>query len=265
MKLQLLLGTLVFTAATANAQLATINENFDTFVAGPAGPAAAWPQKNWNRVQNDTTGPWVYAAGTTNKTVQYYSFSSSNTAGYLISPQIVAPDGTKTVSFTAAITSGSASGATGTIEVGLVNSTSDMTSFTPIASVINLNPTNTQYSLPVPASSNQYIAFKIIGSAMHTAIQMDDVVYNNATLAVTENTKSNEEIRFAVNTNNTALEFVAKKDPKNIQIYSASGQKAAEGKLDRQSFDISTLHTGVYYTIIETAEGKTIKSKFIKK
>ncbi len=45
MKLKLLLGTLLLTAVTANAQLTSINENFDTFVAGPAGPAAAWPQK----------------------------------------------------------------------------------------------------------------------------------------------------------------------------------------------------------------------------
>ncbi|MCJ7935434.1 MAG: T9SS type A sorting domain-containing protein [Chryseobacterium sp.] len=265
MNLKLLLGTLVLTAAPAHAQLASINENFETFVTGPAGPAAAWPQKNWNRVQNATDGPWVYAAGTTNKYVQYYSFSAPNTAGYLITPQIVAPDGTKTISFTAAITSGSATGATGTIEVGLVSGTSDMASFTPIASIINLNPTNTPYSLTVPASSNQYIAFKIIGSAMHTAIQIDDVVYNNATLSVTDHIKSSDEIRFAVNSGNTALEFVTRKDPKNIQIYSASGQKAAEGKLNRQQFDISTLQTGVYYTIIETAEGKTIKSKFIKK
>ncbi|AYZ36565.1 T9SS C-terminal target domain-containing protein [Chryseobacterium indologenes] len=265
MKLKLLLGTLLLTAVTANAQLTSINENFDTFVAGPAGPAAAWPQKNWNRVQNATDGPWVYAAGGTNKTIQYYSFSSANTAGYLISPQIVAPDGTKTVSFTAALTSGSASGATGTLEVGLVNSTSDMSSFTPIGSVINLNPANTQYSLQVPASANQYIAFKMIGSAMHTAIQMDDVVYDSATLAVIEKTKSENEIRFAVNPSNTILEFITRKDPKKILVYSASGQKVSEGKLNGKQFDISHLQTGVYYLNIETADGKTVQSKFIKK
>ncbi len=39
----------------------------------------------------------------------------------------------------------------------------------------------------------------------------------------------------------------------------------AEGKLKGQTFDISALQTGVYYIIIETAEGSVVKSKFIKK
>ncbi|CAM3138146.1 hypothetical protein DRF59_19655 [Chryseobacterium flavum] len=265
MKLKLLLGSLMLTAVSANAQLASINETFQSFITGPAGPAAAWPQNNWNRVQDTTNGPWVYASGTTNKYVQYYSFSAPNTAGYLITPQIVAPDGTKTLAFTAAITSGSASGATGTIQVGLVNSITDMTSFTPVGNIINLTPENTQYTFTVPVSANQYIAFKITGSAMHTAIQIDDVLYNNSTLGVADQVKSENEVKFAVNADNTALEFVTQKDPKKIQIYSALGQKTTEGKLNRQQFDISTLQSGVYYTVIETAEGKTIKSKFIKK
>jgi hypothetical protein len=61
------------------------------------------------------------------------------------------------------------------------------------------------------------------------------------------------------------LEFVTKKELKKIEIYSAAGQKTAEGQLKGQRFDISGLQTGVYYMLVETAEGSVVKSKFIKK
>ncbi|WP_347219257.1 T9SS type A sorting domain-containing protein [Chryseobacterium sp.] len=263
MKLRLLLGTILFTAATANAQLATINEDFQTFTTGNT---AAWPQNNWSNIQNTTAGPWVYASGTTNKLIQYYSFSAANTAGYLITPQIVTPDGSKILNFKAALTTGSTSGATGTIEIGLVDNTTDMNTFTSIGSIINLTASNVQYSVPVPASSKQYIAFKIIGSNMHTAIQVDDVVYNTASsLGVKENTVSKDDVKFTVNADHTALVFVTKKQLKNIQIYSATGQKVAEGKPNGELFNINSLQTGIYYTSVETADGKITQSKFIKK
>ncbi|WET49446.1 T9SS type A sorting domain-containing protein [Chryseobacterium indologenes] len=263
MKLRLLLGTLLFTAVTANAQLATINEDFQTFTAGNT---AAWPQNNWSNIQNTTSGPWVYVAGTTNKLIQYYSFSAANTAGYLITPQIIAPDGSKTLTFNAALTTGSASGATGTIEVGLVDNPTDMGTFTSIGNIINLTAGNVQYSLPVPASSKQYIAFKIIGSNMHTAIQVDDVVYNTtSSLGVKEHGISKDDVKFTMNADHTSLVFITKKQIKNVQIYSASGQKVAEGKPNGGQFAINSLQEGVYYTSIETEEGTVIPSKFIKK
>lgn len=263
MKIRLLLGTLLFTAATANAQLATINEDFQTFTAGNT---ASWPQNNWSNIQNTTSGPWVYASGTTNKFIQYYSFSAANTAGYLITPQIIAPDGNKTLTFKAALTTGSASGATGTIEVGLVDNTTDMSTFTTIGNSINLTAGIVQYSVLVPASSKQYIAFKITGSNMHTAIQIDDVVYNSSSsLGIKENTTSRDDIRFSLNTDNTALLFFTKKQLRNIQIHSASGQMVAEGKPNGDSFSINKLQTGLYYISIETADGRIIPSKFIKK
>lgn len=264
MKLKLLLGSLVLSTISAQAQLATINENFDNFTIGTS---AAWPQNNWSRVQSGS-GPWVYADGTTDQHIQYYSFFTSNTAGYLISPQIVAPDGSKTLSFKAAITGGSAGGATGTVEVGLVDgiNSSEMPSFTPIGSVITLTSTDTVYSFTVPASSKQYIAFKITGSAQHTAIQLDDVVYASTTLGVSDQVKySDHDIRFALNAESTALQFVTRKEVKNISIYTANGQKAAEGKLNSQRFDVSQLQTGVYYILIEAIDGSVLKTKFIKK
>ncbi|MBB6369414.1 T9SS-dependent choice-of-anchor J family protein [Chryseobacterium shigense] len=264
MKLKLLLGTLMFTAFTANAQVATINENFDSFTTGTS---AAWPQNGWSKVVPPGAGPFIYADGTTDKHAQFYTLMSPNTAGYLISPQIVAPDGTKSLKFTYAMTTGSAGG--GTLEVGLISAatTAGTATFTSISPVYSLNSATEQtVTITVPASANQYIAFKFTGSVQHAALQVDDVIYNAAsTLAVSDHVKTKENVQFAVNSDNTALQFVYKKEPKNIQIYSAGAQKVSEGKVKGQQFNIAALQAGVYYIIIETAEGSVIKSKFIKK
>lgn len=264
MKLKLLLGTLMFTAFTANAQVATINEQFESF---NIGRFAAWPQNNWSNIQYLSTGPWVYADGSTNKFIYYYSFFSSNVAGYLISPQIVAPNGTKTLSFNAFTNGGPSTTEVATIQIGMVDGTTeaDMASFVPVGNLITLTSANTAYSVNIPTSSKQLIAFKMTGAASHVAISVDNVVYDGSSLAVNDISKSNNDFKFAVNSSNTSLEFVTKKEPKKIEIYSASGQKAAEGKLKGQTFDISGLQTGVYYMLVETAEGSTVKSKFIKK
>jgi hypothetical protein len=264
MKLKLLLGTLMFTAFTANAQVATINEDFESFTIGTG---AAWPQNGWSKVVPPGAGPFIYADGTTDKHAQFYTLMAPGTPGYLIAPQIVAPDGTKSLKFTYAMTTGSAG--TGTLEVGLISAatTAGTATFTSISPIYSLNSATGQtVTINVPASANQYIAFKFIGSVQHAALQVDNVIYNtSSTLAVSDNVKSKGEVQFAVNSDNTALQFISKKDPKNIQIYSAGAQKVAEGKLKGQEFDISTLHTGIYFMLVETAEGSVIKSKFIKK
>ncbi|MGG5210397.1 choice-of-anchor J domain-containing protein [Chryseobacterium sp. MIQD13] len=264
MKLKLLLGTLMFTAFTVNAQVAMINENFDSFTTGTG---AAWPQNGWSKVVPPGAGPFIYADGTTDKYAQFYTLMAPNTPGYLITPQIIAPDGTKSLKFTYSMTTGSAG--TGTLEVGLISAatTAGTAGFTSISPVYALNSATEQtVTINVPASANQYIAFKFTGAVQHAALQVDDVIYTAAsTLAVSDNVKSKEEVRFAVNPDHTALQFISKKEPKNIQIYSAGAQKVAEGKLKGQQFDISALQAGVYYILVETAEGLVIKSKFIKK
>lgn len=260
MKLKLLLGALVFTAISAHAQVPTINENFETFTTGIGN---SLPQNGWSAV---TAGQRLYPdVANGNKYLQGYTFFSPNVPFYAITPQIVAPDGTKSLSFKVALTTGS--GGPGSIQAGLVSSTSDVSGFTPLGAAVDITSTTIQtLSYTVPASSQQYIAFKFIGNVAHAAILIDDVVYNTAsTLGVADNRKSTDEVRFAVNADQTSLVFVTKKDPKNFRIYSASGQKVADGKLNRQLFDISGLQTGIYYTVAETADGNTIQSKFIKK
>ena len=266
MKLRLLLGTLMLTAMTANAQVATINENFNSFTAGNT----TFPQNGWTAILAANPMPFppaplMIVTGTTDKAVQAYSGNNTSAPSYLIAPQIIAPTGDKSLTFIAAKATGS--GGNGTLEVGLASSPTDMTTFVALGSPISLtSETNQNITVPVPSSASTYIVFKFTPTVAHTALQIDNVVYNTtASLAVSDHMKSADAVKFAVNSDNTALQFVTKKAPKNIQIYSALGQNVAEGKLNGQKFDISALQTGVYYITIETAEGSAVKSKFIKK
>lgn len=269
MKLKLLLGAFILTAISAKAQLPSINENFDAFTVNEGQESL--PQNGWTKVMpalDPSVAPvlTVEAPGAADKYIQAYSLTSPNTPFYLVSPQIVAPAGGQTISVTT-LRIGGVPGGKGSLEIGLVTSPTDMSTFTSLGEAIVMSTsTPVVTTLNVPASTKQYIAFKFSATSVHQALRMDNVVLTSAgSLGVSDAAKSKEDIKFAVTSDNTALQFVTRKDPKNIEIYSASGQKAAEGKLNGQRFNISELHTGVYYMLIETTEGSVIKSKFIKK
>ncbi|WP_415326508.1 T9SS type A sorting domain-containing protein [Chryseobacterium sp. MMS23-Vi53] len=267
MKLRLLIGTLMFSAITANAQVATLNETFNNFTAGNT----TFPQNGWSAVlPSGGTPPAMMIVfndtATSNQYIQSYSGSNVSTAQYLVSPQIVSPTGNKSISFKARKNSASAPVM---VQVGLASSPTDMTTFVGIGNPTMLTTDTFQtITVSVPSSSSSYLVFRTISgvAAPHTAVDIDDVKYDfTTTLAVSDAAKSKAEVQFVVNSDNTALQFITKKDPKNIQIYSAGAQKVAEGKLSDRSFDISALQTGVYYIVIETAEGSVVQSKFIKK
>lgn len=272
MKLGLLFGSLMLAAVSANAQVATINENFNNFTAGNT----TFPQGGWSAVVASATStpppvsPRMIVAAdandSNNKMVQSYAGNNGTAPSYLITPQIVAPAGDKTLSFQTMLVSPSPG--PGTIQIGMASSTTDMSTFVAVGNPITLSAVGTvqNISVNIPALALQYIVFRFTPSTSHVAVQIDNVVYNTSTsLAVSNQVKSKEEVKFAVNSENTALEFITKKDLKSIQVYSAGGRKVAAGKLSGKSFDITSLQTGVYYILIETAEGTTVKSKFFKK
>lgn len=275
MKLRLLFGTLMLTAITANAQVAIIDENFESAVVSTP--------PNYNNLVNG----WIKKvmlvhniyidknADSSNKYVQFYAAGSTSTDVYLVSPQIVAPDGSKQITFTATPTLGS------TLEVALVDNPESLVPGSPVPASYQLlqtytftaaNPNPVITPVPVPSSTKQYIVFRfrnpqVMGpNISHAALSVDNIKYNTvSSLAVSDVTKSKEEIKFAINTDNTELQFFTKKAPKNIEVYSTGGQKMLEGKLQGNKFNINSLQTGVYYILIETTEGSVIKSKFIKK
>ncbi|MCY0968070.1 T9SS-dependent choice-of-anchor J family protein [Chryseobacterium wangxinyae] len=267
MKLKLLFTGLVISAISANAQLSTINENFNNFTPGNT----TFPQNGWSAIVAPMTGamppvsPRMLVVGDTDKTIQSYAGNNAVASSYLIAPQIVAPTGDKTLSF--ATTLVSPSPGPGTLQIGLASNPTDMSTFVPVGSVINVTTIGAvqNISVNIPASNASYIVFKFTPSSNHVAIQIDNVVYNSATLGTSDLFSSEDNLKFALNEENSALQFVGKAQPKNVEIYSAVGQKAASGKVENGLFDISTLHAGVYFILVETTDGKAVKSKFIKK
>jgi hypothetical protein len=276
MKLRLLLGTLMLTAVAAHAQVAMIDENFESAVISTP--------VNYNNLVNGwtkriTVPHNIYIdknTTTNNQYAQFYAAGSLSTDVFLVSPQIAAPDGSKKITFTVTPTGGS------TLEVGLIDDPANLTAGSGVPASYQLLQSftfsataaeTTVTPITVPASTKQYIVLRFrnplatFPGSSHSALAVDNVKYNNASvLSTSDHVKFKEEIQFAINAENTALQFVAKKDPKNISIYSAAGQKVSEGKLSSgRLFDISTLQTGVYYMIIETPEGSAVQSKFIKK
>lgn len=262
MKAKLLLAASLF-AVVANAQLTTINENFNNFTAGNA----TFPQNGWSAILPTSPFPpspmmLVVAADASNKVIQAYPGSSSNLPLYLITPQIVAPAGDKAISFDADLVASSPG--TATIQIGVSSSATDMTTFTAVGSPVPVTSfTASNIKVNVPSSAGSYLVIRVTPTAAHTAVQIDNVVYNT-NLAVSENA-FNSNIKFAVSTDNNSLKFVSSTALSSAKVYSAAGQIAAEGKIVNDTFSISRLKTGVYFIVIEDANGQSTKSKFIKK
>ena len=267
MKLKLLFGALMLTAMTANAQLSTINENFNNFTPG----SNLFPQNNWSSVMApnplpNPPAPIMIVTGGADKAIQVYSGNNTNQPSYLITPQIVAPTGTKSISFIASLAAPSPG--SGIIQVGLASNPTDMSTFVAVGSPITASVIGTviNVNVPIPSSALTYLVIRVTPTSNHVAVQLDNVVYDvTSSLSVSDDIKKSQDVKFAINDENSALQFVGKVQLKNLEIYSAAGQKVASGKVDNNNFDIAALQTGVYYILIETTDGKAIKSKFIKK
>ena len=263
MKAKLLLAASLF-AVVAQAQLSTINENFDSFTAGNA----TFPQNGWSAILPTAPFPpqpmmLVVPVDGTNKVVQAYPGSSSNQPLYLITPQIVAPAGDKAISFDTGLVASSPG--TTTIQIGVATNPADMTTFTAVGDPIQITSTTIQnVKVNVPASAGTYLVIKHTPTAAHTALQIDNVKYDT-NLAVNESAFNSNNVKFAVSADNSSLKFVSATTLSSAKIYSAAGQIATEGKISNNSFNISTLKSVVYFIVIEDNAGLTVKSKFIKK
>ena len=263
MKAKLLFTTTIF-SLVVNAQLTSINENFNNFTAGNA----TFPQNGWSAILPTSPFPpspmmLVVVADATNKALQAYPGSSSNQPLYLITPQIVAPAGDQSISFDAGLVASSPG--TATVQIGVASNPADMTTFTAVGSPIQITSTTSQnIKVKIPASSGTYLVIRSTPSAAHTALQIDNVMYDN-NLAVAENAFNSNEVKVAVSADNNTLKVISKNKLSSARIYSASGQIAAEGTITNNTFDISRLKTGVYFIVIANSNGQSVKSKFIKR
>lgn len=260
MKKILSLMSFVSLCFLSSAQLASINENFDSFAAStPSFPQNGWTMQVPANMENYMV---TVSEDGANKYVQGYAFFQANNPFYLISPQIVAPNGTKTLSFDASKVTQSSF--TGTIEAGLVSSPTDMASFTSLGTAVTLQTTTPlTITYNVPASTKQYIAFKFVGLVNHASTKLDNIVYGTANLSVDDNTKNATKLKFVVIGND--LIFIGKNNVMEIKIYDTAGRIMNSGKVENNKVDISQLSTGVYFFQTLTNDKSVLKSKFIKK
>lgn len=259
MKKILSLGLVVLGLLQINAQHSSINENFDSFTA--------IPQNGWTGVFSSTAGnpPPMFLIDdqSGNKAIQTYAGGIVNADIYLITPQIIAPDGSKTLSFQVAKSVGSAGN--GTVEAGLLSNSTDMSTFVSLGAAVSLTSNTYQtINVNVPSSTATYIAFKFHSVSPHSALQIDNVIYGSS-MSVSEIAASSD-IKFGTTLDNKMLQFSSKNyTVSGVQIYSANGQKVIVGKTSNNTFDISSLKSGIYFIIIETTKGTVVKTKFLKK
>lgn len=261
MKAKLFLAASLF-AVVANAQLTTINETFDGFLPGNN----TFPQNGWSIKL--PTGPFppqpmMIVFGDDNKYIQAYPGSTVAQPMYLITPQIVAPAGDKALSFDTSMEVGGL-GTTGSVQVGIATDPNDMATFVAIGDKIDLSTTTLQnVKVNIPASAGTYLVIRTTSNTMHTPIRIDNVKYD-ADLAVNDSAFKNN-LKFAVSADNNSLRFTSNDQLTNAKVYSTTGQLATEGKIKNNALDITRLKTGVYFIVIENANGQSVKSKFIKK
>lgn len=241
----------------------TINENFNAFV--PGAPTTSLPQNGWDKVKANADINVYIAANNGSNTAQFYAANSPGTPSYLVAPKIVAPNGTKKLRFT--VGASSTSGGVSTIEAGMVSNLTDMTTFTSLGApaTIAVGSSPQTFTLDVPTSTKQYIVWKFTGAAAHSAAYVDDVTYDVLTSLGTSDVKNNTNaFKFVINANNE-IQFVGKSNVKSVKVYSVSGNLVAQGAVNNNRFDVSSLATGVYIFTSEDNKKTVSHSKFIKK
>lgn len=267
MKQILSLLTVAALSVQLNAQLASINEDFNDFTPGNN----TFPQNGWSAVISANPLPFppapmmLVVANETNTQVQSYAGNNGSDPSYLITPQIVNPAGNTSIKFKSGLVAPSPG--VSTVQIGLVAEPSDMSTFTAVGDAINITTTTIDtYTVAIPASEYGYLVFKITPTATHTATAIDDVVYDlTENLSISDAFNNQTDVKLAVSSDNSSLHFSGKSVVSNVTVYSTTGQKVLANKVLNGRVNISNLQSGVYFVVSETKEGQSIKSKFIKK
>jgi hypothetical protein len=162
--------------------VASISEDFSTFnvLQNPANVT----DNCWS---TSATGPLLYADTNTDNTdtfVTFYANGSADTAAYLVSPELVAIDGTLKLSFDAAYAGGP--GFITTVQAGTIATAGDFANFHPVGEVITLTSEGTSVTaLDVPSTTDKFLAFKFTSNFAHGAATIDNIVFEAEETPVT--------------------------------------------------------------------------------
>jgi hypothetical protein len=182
MKKNLLLVAALFAGIASYAQceaVATLNEDFSDFTITQSG---AFPQNCWSA---NTGMPLIYTeqAGTpANQYVVYYNMFTAGATGYIVSPELSTLAGGYQLSFDTYKLSQGGTFPAGdiTVEVGTLASATDFTTFVAIGEPFVITETSVNHpNIVIEAAATQkFIAFKVIGTGIHNAAAIDNVVFD---------------------------------------------------------------------------------------
>lgn len=241
----------------ANAQVSTLEENFETFGDGTTN--GALPQKGWNYNE----GAFASGVRTTNgnKHLQMYSMSGSD-AVYFISPELTSIDGVKSLKFDVF-----SKGGPGAIQIGVVkdaDNSKTIQNFEAVSGEFTISGQTTTYEVNIPKSDAKYIVFKLIAKGTpHTPLALDNIYYKDQNLSTSEIANKTKP-KFAVDNAKNQIIF-ADNNIRSVKIFSANGSLVSNEKVVQNQVNISKLNSGVYFIILEDNNGNITKSKFIKK
>lgn len=242
----------------------TLNENFNDFtVAGEGETPVIVAENCWS---TSSTGPIVYTDindDATNTFVTFYANNNADTAAYLVSPELIAIDGTRTLSFNASAIPGPP-GTITTVQIGTLATATDFANFHAIGEATTLvNTGNTFTNVAIPTTTDKFIAFKFTSSFGHGAGTIDNIKYDT-TVGVEDFNKTS----FSVYPNPTADKNVTIShniDAKGtVSVYTLTGAQVSTAELSAgsQNLNLSSLSAGIYIVKIE-AGNQTATQKLI--
>ena len=228
----------------------------------------------WNG--NYTTFPTVSltnAAGSNgniplpDKAMQIYKGMGITNDITLVTPEVTTKNGTHHLKFDIEVPlAGSPASITGTetIVIGTVTDANDLASFQPVASF----PVNAAGSFSTPAitfpAGHTRVAMKFsFGPQPHKALIIDNVKWQDITLATKEINKNDANFLVYPNPASDIVHFQTDKKIGKVEVYNAGGQLVLEGK--ENQLNIASLPKGMYIVKATLANGEQVAKKLIKK
>lgn len=262
MKKTLLSAVLFCAYLTSNAQcdpVTTFNQNFETFTNGPL-PQNCWTANTGNPKLN-------VATVSANKLLQAYSFMSPTAPIYIVSPELTTIDGSSMITFDTQFSTGSAPGNM-TIEVGTLAAATNYASFQAIGSPITVTSSLTNQTVNIPATTDKFIAFKIVADAQHVSSNIDNITYiprlniNKPHLdvfSIYPNPSTDKKITIA----SSSLQ-----NDTSVIVYTLTGAKVYETVIDSNSTEktlyLSDLSAGAYILKLQSGDYNTTKKLILK-
>lgn len=167
--------------------VSTLSEDFSSFSNGDPFPLNCW---SW--VANpalSTVIPLAYVNEDTSvtpseKAAALYSFTYTTRTFYMISPALNTINGNYHLKFDAKLFSSLGTGST--LQIGTLDSNTNITNFTPVGSIITPTTINQTFtSIAIPAvTGHQYVAIKFTPGGNHSTVLIDNVVWEPVPTAI---------------------------------------------------------------------------------